>query len=80
MFGSKGHTFKNLQIDSKYWDCPKCGVTNVSTITYCNNCGTKKPSANEHLRKVENDEWRCPNCGRINQNYVGTCGCGEIKP
>lgn len=25
-------------------------------------------------------EWKCPKCGKINQNYVGTCGCGEIKP
>ena len=26
------------------------------------------------------NEWTCPKCGRINQNYVGTCGCGEVKP
>ncbi len=26
------------------------------------------------------NEWQCPKCGRINQNYVGTCGCGEVKP
>ena len=26
------------------------------------------------------NEWKCPKCGKINQNYVGTCGCGEIKP
>ncbi len=32
---------------------------------------TNKPSENE---------WKCPKCGKINQNYVGTCGCGEIKP
>ena len=25
-------------------------------------------------------EWKCPKCGKINQNYVGTCGCGEVKP
>lgn len=37
-------------------------------------------SENDRFRKVENDEWRCPNCGRINQHYVGTCGCGEMKP
>lgn len=31
---------------------------------------------------VEKDEntWECPNCGKINQNYVGTCGCGTLKP
>lgn len=27
-----------------------------------------------------NGEWKCPKCGKINQNYVGTCGCGEVKP
>lgn len=26
------------------------------------------------------DEWKCPKCGRVNKNYVGTCGCGEVKP
>ena len=25
-------------------------------------------------------EWRCPECGKLNQNYVGTCGCGQVKP
>ncbi len=25
-------------------------------------------------------EWTCPKCGKINQNYVGTCGCGQVKP
>ena len=29
---------------------------------------------------VVSGEWKCPKCGRVNQNYVGTCGCGEIKP
>lgn len=33
--------------------------------------GERIPTANE---------WKCPKCGRINQNYVGTCGCGEVKP
>ena len=26
------------------------------------------------------DVWTCPNCGKIMPNYVGTCGCGEVKP
>ena len=30
--------------------------------------------------KPEIDEWKCPKCGKINQNYVGTCGCGQLKP
>lgn len=25
------------------------------------------------------NEWKCPKCGSINQNYVGTCGCGQVK-
>lgn len=24
-------------------------------------------------------EWMCSKCGSINQNYVGTCGCGQLK-
>lgn len=24
-------------------------------------------------------EWKCPKCGKINSNYVGTCGCGQLK-
>lgn len=26
------------------------------------------------------DEWVCPNCGKVHKNYVGSCGCGQIKP
>lgn len=29
---------------------------------------------------IDENVWKCPNCGKINQNYVGSCGCGEIKP
>lgn len=25
------------------------------------------------------NEWKCSKCGTINQNYVGTCGCGQLK-
>lgn len=25
------------------------------------------------------NEWKCPKCGSVNQNYVGTCGCGQVK-
>lgn len=35
------------------------------------NTPTSTPSAGE---------WKCPKCGKINQNYIGTCGCGEVKP
>ncbi|MDO4419496.1 MAG: hypothetical protein Q4B92_03940 [Ruminococcus sp.] len=30
--------------------------------------------------QVATGEWKCPKCGKVNQNYVGTCGCGQIKP
>lgn len=26
------------------------------------------------------DEWKCMQCGVTNKVYVGTCGCGEVKP
>ncbi|MBE6793721.1 MAG: hypothetical protein E7532_02105 [Ruminococcaceae bacterium] len=25
-------------------------------------------------------QWQCPSCKKINQGYIGTCGCGEVKP
>lgn len=25
------------------------------------------------------NQWKCSKCGRVNDNYVGTCGCGNIK-
>ena len=31
-------------------------------------------------KEPSENEWKCPKCGSINQNYVGTCGCGEVKP
>ena len=40
-----------------------------------------KPAKDEPVeREPEQHEWKCPKCGKINQNYVGTCGCGELKP
>ena len=26
------------------------------------------------------DGWYCPKCGKYNQSFVGTCGCGTVKP
>ncbi|GLC78177.1 hypothetical protein [Lacrimispora brassicae] len=25
------------------------------------------------------DSWKCSKCGKYNLNYVGTCGCGNLK-
>lgn len=43
----------------------------LNQAKHINNSVSKTPTANE---------WKCRKCGKINQNYVGTCGCGEIKP
>lgn len=56
--------------------CPKCGVANAPANNYCSNCSTRLNAA----ATSSEGEWKCPSCGRINQNYVGTCGCGEVKP
>ncbi len=24
--------------------------------------------------------WKCPSCGAAHAHYVGTCGCGQVKP
>lgn len=39
---------------------------------------SQKTKNNE--RKINFDEWQCPACGIVNKNFVGTCGCGEVKP
>lgn len=43
-----------------------------------------QPAVNSIHKKIDKEptetEWKCPKCGKINQNYVGTCGCGEVKP
>ena len=45
----------------------------------------KKPDTAKSIpiqpdRQAGANEWKCPTCGKINQNYVGTCGCGTLKP
>lgn len=37
-----GNTNTNENI-SRFWDCPKCGHSNASYNTSCDNCGTRKP-------------------------------------
>lgn len=45
------------------------------------NCDTKQKSGVPVSQRTQGiGEWICPNCGKIHQNYVGTCGCGEVKP
>lgn len=34
----------------------------------------------EPTKQNSSDEWVCKNCGKVNKNYVGSCGCGEVKP
>ena len=42
--------------------------------------GKKKIDVDVTPLEQRSDTWTCPNCGKIMPNYVGTCGCGEIKP
>lgn len=65
------------------WKCSECGNTNSGVVTKCVNCGNSRSKEVELSTPKESlsvGEWRCPTCGRINQNYVGTCGCGTVKP
>ena len=42
--------------------------------------GKKKVDVEVTPLEQRSDTWTCPNCGKIMPNYVGTCGCGEVKP
>lgn len=65
--------------------CPNCGEHNGKNNVRCFKCHTPLTSKTNNQNKAYNqtlykNEWICPKCGRTNQNYVGTCGCGEVKP
>ena len=63
------------------WECTKCGTKN--TGDYCKICSEKRHAAGgTHVPEqvADANSWKCPSCGRVNQNYVGTCGCGQLKP
>ncbi len=62
------------------WTCPKCGIENDGSSNSCKMCGAIITSEALESNSANNNTWICPNCGKINQNYVGTCGCGQIKP
>lgn len=69
------------------WICPKCGSYNECSRLLCSKCSEPKPYVitrhnivQRQNNNVNANSWICPNCGRQNQNYVGTCGCGEVKP
>ena len=54
---------------------PNSTVTEKTTIF-----GKKKLEVQVTPLDQRSDTWTCPNCGKVMPNYVGTCGCGEIKP
>ncbi len=61
--GAQAATINQAQANANTWKCPQCG--NENTGNFCNNCGTKKPSAN----------WTCPSCGTVNSgNFCNNCG------
>ena len=61
-----------------------CGTTNTysgtsnSSFTFTGN-NSNYSHVNTPQQQAGAGEWKCPSCGRINQNYVGTCGCGQVK-
>lgn len=60
--------------------CKNCHEQNNANNKFCIYCKypLDAPSAPQPQETI--NTWRCKNCGRVNQNYVGTCGCGEVKP
>ena len=59
------------------WNCSKCNTNNSSSVRHCVVCGNSRVVQKD--KQAGENEWKCPKCGRVNQNYVGTCGCGELK-
>lgn len=64
----------------RFVECPNCGELNSSNNSKCFKCKTDLSAIIIKRQTVASNEWVCPKCGRKNQNYVGTCGCGEVKP
>jgi hypothetical protein len=53
--------------------CPKCGKDNPAESMFCNNCGSKLPSAPTSIY--------CPYCGAPGQEYQFNCTkCGKELP
>lgn len=72
---------ENIEKDKpRFIACPKCGELNSSNNTKCFKCKTDLTEIINKKETKTSDVWICPKCGRENQNYVGTCGCGEVKP
>lgn len=71
----------NTNVDNSncFIKCPKCGETNGKHNAQCYKCKAKL-SANPINQAMDTSEWVCPKCGKTNSYYVGTCGCGEVKP
>ena len=64
----------------RFVECPNCGELNSSNNTKCFKCKTDLTEIINKKETKTSNVWICPKCGRENQNYVGTCGCGEVKP
>lgn len=56
--------------------------SSTSNTHFSNSNHTENSNVNIPPQKatVGANEWKCPNCGKIHQNYVGSCGCGQVKP
>lgn len=81
MYNNINHMYQHRVYESQITDhkiCPKCDQPNDNSAKYCRFCNSSLD--NSRTVKTGPNCWVCPNCGTINQNYVGTCGCGEVRP
>ncbi|MGN1111634.1 MAG: zinc-ribbon domain-containing protein [Acutalibacteraceae bacterium] len=62
---------------ARFRACDNDAAKEYERYLYAESRSLDKVDAN---RVPEKNEWLCPKCGKINVNYVGTCGCGEVKP
>lgn len=65
-----------------FMTCPYCGESNVVHNEKCYRCHRiiNTHASTSSANQIPSDSWVCPKCKKINAKYVGTCGCGEVKP
>ncbi len=73
----KKNNIKTVESCDMFTICSKCGEMNGKNNMHCFKCGNSLITSKQP-KNIEG--WVCPQCNKENMNYVGTCGCGQVKP